>query len=115
MSPSAVTEAGGETVGADDATAVLAMADAEPFDAVVEAMVDAACSLPNIPSSCPNCMTQNASDVPICQMYLTCFIQKRCKPSTPCGSNDGVCGVNTIGGGEAPFQAAVQTYDCACP
>jgi hypothetical protein len=104
---------GGAASDGDDASTV---ADAAALDdAVVEANVDAACALQNIPSSCPNCMTQNASDMPVCEMYVRCFIENSCNPGTACGSNDGVCGVNTIGGGEAPYQAAVQTYDCACP
>jgi hypothetical protein len=111
-----VPEAGSEADDASDAsTEVAAPSDATAFDAIVEANVDAACNLSMIPSSCPNCATQNASDAPICQMYLRCFIDNGCNPATACGSNDGMCGVNKIGGGEAPYQAAVQTYDCACP
>jgi hypothetical protein len=115
--PSTVPETGSAASDGDDASTVAdAVADAAALDdAGVEANVDAACALQNIPSSCPNCMTQNASDMPVCEMYVRCFIQNSCNPGTACGSNDGVCGVNTIGGGEAPYQAAVQTYDCACP
>ncbi|HLK35643.1 MAG TPA: hypothetical protein VKU41_02750, partial [Polyangiaceae bacterium] len=76
---------------------------------------DGPCNLQSLPSSCPDCMTQNASDAPICKMYLQCFATNACDPATACGSNDGVCGVNKIGGGEAPYQAAVATYKCACP
>ncbi len=57
----------------------------------------------------------NASDQPKCQEYLMCFATNNCNPSDPCGQNNGVCGVNTIGGGNAPYDAAVQTYKCACP
>ncbi len=110
--PSIPPEPADDSGDEDEASAVV---DAAPFDAVVETMVDAACHLPNIPSSCPNCMTQNASDMPTCQKYLACFIQNGCNPSAACGSNDGTCGVNTIGGGEAPYTAAKMTYDCACP
>jgi hypothetical protein len=60
-------------------------------------------------------MTQNASDMPKCEMYLQCFAANDCNPMDACGSNDGVCGVNTLGGGEAPLMAATQTYNCACP
>ncbi len=76
---------------------------------------DAGCDLQNIPTGCPDCMTENASFMPVCQEYLMCFSENGCNPSNACGSNDGVCGVNTIGGGEAPYQAAVTTYNCACP
>jgi hypothetical protein len=76
---------------------------------------DGGCDLTSIPASCPDCMTQNASDQPICQKYLACFAMNACDPNTSCGSNTGVCGVNTIGGGEAPYTAAVATYACACP
>jgi hypothetical protein len=91
---------------------------ADANDGMVEsrdANFDGSACLLAIPSSCPSCMTQNASDQPACQMYIQCFIANDCDPSTDCGSNDGVCGVNTIGGGEAPYTAAVATYDCACP
>ncbi len=76
---------------------------------------DGGCNLASIPAKCPNCMTQNASDKPVCQTYVRCFLTNDCNPNTACGSNDGVCGVNKIGGGEAPYSAAVATYDCACP
>jgi hypothetical protein len=70
----------------------------------------------NIPANCPNCMTQNASDKPICEQYIQCYITQGCNPNNACGTNpSGVCGVNTIGGGYAPEMAAVATYDCACP
>jgi hypothetical protein len=109
-------EAGTEAdEGSDASTGVTVSVDASGFDVIVEASVDAGCNLQAIPSSCPNCATQNASDVPTCQKYVRCFIDNGCNPGTACGSNDGVCGVNTIGGGEAPYQAAVQTYNCACP
>lgn len=71
--------------------------------------------LKNIPASCPDCMTMNASDKPNCELYITCYMTNSCDPSTACGSNDGVCGVNKIGGGSAPQSAAVATYMCACP
>jgi hypothetical protein len=54
------------------------------------------------------------SDMPICEMYLTCYANNNCNPADACGSNDGVCGVNTVGGGSAPQSAAVATYNCAC-
>jgi hypothetical protein len=57
----------------------------------------------------------NASDKPKCEEYLACFRDTPCDPNTACGSNDGVCGLNTIGGGSAPYSAAVATYECACP
>jgi len=76
---------------------------------------DASACLAKIPSTCPDCVTQNPSDKPICEKYLTCFADHDCNPGGTCASSDGVCGVNTIGGGEAPFMAATQTYDCACP
>jgi hypothetical protein len=60
-------------------------------------------------------MTMNASDKPICQQYLDCYLAQSCNPANACGQNSGVCGVNTIGGGNAPRDAAVATYNCACP
>ena len=71
--------------------------------------------LKNIPASCPNCMTMNASDMPNCEKYIACYLANSCNPADACGSNDGVCGVNTIGGGSAPETAAEATYACACP
>jgi hypothetical protein len=66
-----------------------------------------------IPASCPDCATQNPADAALCRKYLHCF--STCDPSQPCGDVDGVCGVNTLGGGTAPYAAAVTTYRCACP
>ena len=58
----------------------------------------------------------NASDKPICMEYLMCYINNNCIPTDPCSTNpDAVCGVNKIGGGNAPRDAAIQTYMCACP
>jgi hypothetical protein len=58
----------------------------------------------------------NASDMPACEKYLTCYETNDCNPADTCGSDpDAVCGVNTVGGGEAPHTAAVATYTCACP
>lgn len=72
--------------------------------------------LENIPPNCPVCQTQNASDKPKCMEYLQCYLDNNCNPADPCGSNpDAICGVNHIGGGNAPKDAAVQTYNCACP
>jgi hypothetical protein len=47
--------------------------------------------------------------------YIPCYIANNCDPSTACGQNDGVCGVNTLGGGSAPQTAAIATFKCACP
>jgi hypothetical protein len=101
--------------GALEAGDIEGEAVADGMVVVPEASPDGSACLLAIPSSCPNCMTQNASDKPACQLYLQCFIANDCDPSAACGSNDGVCGVNTVGGGEAPYTAAVATYDCACP
>ena len=74
---------------------------------------DAQWCLDAIPASCPDCVTQNPGDATLCRQYLRCFAT--CDPSQPCGAPDGVCGVNTLGGGMAPYAAAVATYRCACP
>jgi hypothetical protein len=74
---------------------------------------DARPCLDEIPASCPDCVTQNPGDAVVCRRYLRCFAS--CDPSQPCGAEDGVCGVNTLGGGTAPYTAAVTTYRCACP
>jgi hypothetical protein len=112
--------------GPNDATIVDTGSGTTTRDAVVSDMAssdvgipdvsgDAANCLNNIPASCPDCMTQNASDQPKCEDYIQCFLNNDCNPSTSCGSMDGVCGVNTIGGGLAPYNAAMTTYMCACP
>jgi hypothetical protein len=101
-----------ETGSLNDASAIEAEGEGGFSDAGESA--DALACLRNIPAKCA-CMTQNASDEPICEKYVTCFADNDCNPSDACGSNDGVCGVNTLGGGEAPLAAAVKTYDCACP
>jgi hypothetical protein len=117
-------EGGAMSSGTDSSTidGVDAATEAGPIEASADVVIplrdatpDGAACLLAIPSSCPNCMTQNASDAPTCQLYLQCFIANGCDPSTACGSNTGVCGVNTIGGGEAPYSAALATYSCACP
>lgn len=74
---------------------------------------DAGSCLEKVPASCPDCVTQNAGDAVVCRLYLQCFAT--CNPSQPCAAPDGVCGVNTLGGGTAPYMAAVTTYRCACP
>jgi hypothetical protein len=71
--------------------------------------------LKNIPASCPNCMTMNASDMPACEKYIACYLTNSCNPTDACGGTDGVCGVNMVGGGSAPQTAAEATYACACP
>lgn len=71
--------------------------------------------LQNPPGTCAVCATQNMSDKPKCMEYITCYINNNCRPTDPCGQLSGVCGVNTIGGGNAPRDAAVTTYMCACP
>jgi hypothetical protein len=102
-----------DATGGDETSIPEAAADVEAPDVVVPA--DASGCLNPVPSTCPDCMTQNASDVATCQKYLQCFAANDCNPADACASNDGVCGVNTIGGGEAPLMAATQTYKCACP
>ena len=82
----------------------------------VVTVADGSACLASIPASCPDCMTQNASDQASCQKYIQCFETNDCNPNDACATNnDGVCGVNTIGGGEAPLMAAIATYMCACP
>jgi hypothetical protein len=99
-----------------DALVVEAGADATGGKEVVyDVVADGISCLTSIPAGCPDCKTQNSSDEPICQQYLQCFIKNDCNPSTACGDNTGICGVNTVGGGEAPYTAAVATYNCACP
>jgi hypothetical protein len=114
------TDAGGVDATPVDATSgnEASLPEAAPEDVgapdVVEVADGSAC-LENIPATCPNCMVQNAGDMAKCEMYLQCFAANDCNPADACASNDGVCGVNTIGGGEAPLMAATQTYMCACP
>jgi hypothetical protein len=110
------TEAAAVDTGSDTPVSDAGIRDATAPDmGIPDASEDAANCLNDIPTSCPDCVTQNASDMPKCQDYISCFSTNDCNPNTSCGSNDGVCGVNTIGGGYAPYNAAVATYMCACP
>jgi hypothetical protein len=139
--PEAAADAGSDTsvdTGAADAAAEAAPADAAPADSAPDAdatMPDAAAEagtdaandagvadaadaggcLANIPAACPICQTQNASDQPTCEKYITCYETNNCNPADFCGNANQVCGVNTIGGGTAPQMAALATYMCACP
>jgi hypothetical protein len=57
------------------------------------------------------CDTQNASDVPKCEAYLRCFFLNNCNPANVCyTNNDGDCGMNKVGGGEAGWKAAALTW-----
>jgi hypothetical protein len=91
-----------------------ATSPSDAHDAKV-AVGDGGSCLANIPASCPDCQTQNASDKPVCEMYIQCYLTNDCNPSMACGQNSGICGVNTVGGGSAPQSAAIATYNCACP
>jgi hypothetical protein len=96
--------------GSDAAAAKEAAADAAA-DAVAEAAMSC---LVIVPPSCPDCATENPSDQPACEMYLMCFRTNQCNPADACAQGNGVCGVNTLGGGSAPLLAATATYNCAC-
>ncbi len=54
--------------------------------------------------------------------YLPCYEKYDCNPADKgqgqCGNQDGVCGINKLGGGSAPQTLALGTYACAmcnCP
>jgi hypothetical protein len=102
----------GASADAGSGTDAGAVPDARA-SANAESGADARTCLDAIPASCPDCVTQNPNDAVVCRQYLRCFAT--CDPSQPCGAADGVCGVNTLGGGMAPYAAAVATYHCACP
>ena len=54
-------------------------------------------------------------DIEKCQAYVTCYLENDCTPTTTsCTTNDAVCGVNKIGGGNSPIDAATKVYNCAC-
>jgi hypothetical protein len=110
-SGSSSSSSGSSSGGPIDAGADVSGSDSSLRDVVADGV---SCLL-NIPGSCPDCATQNPADQPLCRQYIQCFIAQDCNPNTACGANDGICGVNKIGGGAAPYQAAVATYDCACP
>jgi hypothetical protein len=79
--------------------------------------------LNSIPATCNVCQSQNSGDVTTCKnVYLPCYVNHNCNPNDnaqgQCGYQDGVCGVNRLGGGSAPQTAAINTYACAmckCP
>jgi hypothetical protein len=57
----------------------------------------------------------NAGDTAKCEAYIACYLENDCTPTTAsCTSNDAACGVNKVGGGNSPIQAAAKVYDCAC-
>lgn len=105
-SSSASGSNGGSSGGSDATASDGASTEAAPI-------VDGAACLIDT-GTCAVCATQNSSDVPKCMQYLSCYETNGCNPHTACGSMDSVCGVNTIGGGNAPQTAAIATYDCAC-
>ncbi|MGC4070742.1 MAG: hypothetical protein QM784_40015 [Polyangiaceae bacterium] len=77
--------------------------------------------LATIPTEC-SCATQATKgvinpggDVTYCEAYVKCFLENDCKPTDTCAtSNDGVCGVNKVGGGSSPGKGAAAVYTCAC-
>jgi hypothetical protein len=57
----------------------------------------------------------NQGDIEKCKAYVTCYLENDCTPTTTsCTTNDAVCGVNKIGGGNSPIDAATKVYNCAC-
>jgi hypothetical protein len=77
--------------------------------------------LATIPTEC-SCATQATKgiinpggDITYCEAYVKCFLENDCKPTDTCAtSNDGVCGVNKVGGGSSPGKGAATVYTCAC-
>ena len=73
-------------------------------------------------SSCALCPAVSGTPVVSkSKSYLVCYIVNECDPltgvnsnGTDCASSSAVCGVNTIGGGNASQAAAIATYTCAC-
>jgi hypothetical protein len=61
------------------------------------------------------CMGQNQSDRIACELYLDCYFEHNCGPTT-CGSPDDVCGANVLDHGIAPKTIADSVYQClGCP
>ena len=56
----------------------------------------------------------NASDEPMCEEYVDCYITNECAPDSCSVGPDDVCGVNMIGGGYGPLNAVIDVYNCAC-
>jgi hypothetical protein len=63
---------------------------------------------------CADSPNINPNEIAECQVYVDCFIDNACSPTATCADNDGVCGVNTLGGGTAPFNHASWVFSCAC-
>jgi hypothetical protein len=64
--------------------------------------------------ACDTCSTQTQSDHQACSVVLDCYVTNSCTPST-CGTNDQVCGQNTLQTGGAAFDVALTVYNCLCP
>lgn len=61
------------------------------------------------------CLAETQWDRMHCAVFLDCYLQNGCGPST-CGSQDDVCGVNKFSYGTAPKLIADQVYECLrCP
>ena len=61
------------------------------------------------------CLRETQSDRQACKVFLDCYRDHDCGPST-CGGQDDVCGVNKFSYGMAPKTIADQVYAClACP
>lgn len=61
------------------------------------------------------CLRETQADRAQCRLYLDCYYNNNCGPST-CGRQDDVCGVNRLGWGMAPKIIADQVYQClGCP
>lgn len=108
-------DAAADTAAPEDAGSPPVDAASPPKDAASPPKEAGSGCLSNIPVACPDCETMNAGDKPVCETYIACYIANGCNPADSCGQMDGVCGVNTLGGGSAPQSAAVATYNCACP
>jgi MYXO-CTERM domain-containing protein len=59
------------------------------------------------------CTGQSQGDRLTCIQYLDCYYTNNCGPRS-CGGNDGICGINTIGGGTAGQPIADQVYTDLC-
>jgi hypothetical protein len=72
--------------------------------------------LDHVGEVCDHCDDGNQGDITKCHEYITCFETEGCDPADSCAtSNDGICGVNNVGGGTAPRDQARNTWeDCGC-
>ncbi len=108
-------DCGGSCDRCQQGQACLTRSDCATYNCPAETLVcgEAVNCLAVIPEECA-CDPQNASDIPLCEAYVQCYLDNDCDPTSTEACATTTCSVNEIGGGNAPQQAALDVYRCAC-